>query len=169
MRGKAPKLSNQIADYNFSQLAKKEPHARTRLRLLGLSHLQDGRTITETAQICKVARSTVHDWVNRFNSEGLEGLKERQGRGLKPKLPENQRQAFREAVLKLQDQRPGGRIKGKDVLKLMKEMLGIECSLDTVYRSLARADLVWISARSKHPKTDQAVQDAFKKTSEKKS
>lgn len=169
MRGKKANLPEGFAHYNFGKLAKKEPHARVRMRLLGLAHLQDGKTITATAQICRVERSTVHDWIDRFKKGGIEALQEKQGRGAKPKLPRDQHMVFRESVLELQNRKCGGRIKGMDVMKLMQEKLGIECSLDTVYRALATVDLVWISARSKHPKTDLGAQDTFKKTSKKKS
>jgi transposase len=168
MRGKKAKLPDEFAGYNFRSLVKRERNARVRLRLLGLAHLQEGNTITATAQMCRVERSIVYDWIDRFKRAGIEGLKEQEGRGLKPKLSKDQHQTFREAVLELQNQRSGGRIKGLDVMKLMQEKLGIECSLDTVYRALAKVGLVWISARSKHPKTDVAAQDAFKKTSKKK-
>lgn len=169
MRGKKTKLPEKFANYNFEKLAKKEPHARVRIRLLGFAHLQDGKTITATAQICRVGRSAIYDWIDRFKKGGIEALREKPGRGAKPKLPPDQHMIFREAVLELQNHRRGGRIKGMDVMKLMKEKLGIECSLDTVYRALATVDLVWISARSKHPKTDLEAQEVFKKTSKKKS
>lgn len=169
MRGKKAKLPQEFANYNFEKLAKNEPHARVRIRLLGLAHLKDGKTITATAHICKVERSTIYDWINRFKEGGIEALQEKEGRGAKPKLPQDQHIIFRDAVLELQNCRCGGRIKGMDVMKLMEEKLGIKCSLDTVYRALATVDLVWISARSKHPKTDLEAQDTFKKTSKKKS
>jgi transposase len=168
MRGKKAELPNTINAYDFGALAKQERNARVRLRLMGLAHLKDGHSITVTAKMCRVDRSTVYDWLDRFEQEGLEGLQEKEGRGRKAKLPKDQHQVFKEAVLELQNCRPGGRIRGLDVMKLMQEKLGIECSLDTVYRSLAKVDLVWISARSKHPKTDPVAQEAFKKTSEKK-
>lgn len=165
MRGKRAKLPEGFANHDFDKLAKQERNARVRLRLLGLAHLQDGHTITATAKMCRVERSTVYEWLDRFKSGGIDAMQEQEGRGAKPKLSRGQHKVFREAVLKLQDERPGGRIKGLDVLKLMQEKLGIDCSLDTVYRSLAKVDLVWISAHSKHPKTDFAEQEAFKKAS----
>ena len=168
MRGKKAKLPVRFEAENFGKLAKREPNARVRLRLIGLAHLQEGRSITETAEMCRVERSTIYDWLYRFKQGGVAALKDQKGRGLKPKLSQDQHQAFREAVLELQNKRIGGRIKGLDVMRLMQEKLGITCSLDTVYRALAKVDLVWISARSKHPKTDFLAQDAFKKTSKKK-
>ena len=167
MRGKKIRLPTAIKEHNFGGLAKREPNARVRLRLIGLAHLRDGNTVTETAKMCRVQRSTIYDWLDRFEHGGIEALQDREGRGCKPKLPRSQHQAFKEAVLELQNCRPGGRIKGLDVMNLMQEKLGIECSLDTVYRALARVDLVWISARSKHPMTDPVAQDTFKKSSEK--
>lgn len=167
MRGKKPQLPTTMNGYDFGTLAKREANARVRLRFIGLAHLQDGETITATAKMCRVQRSVIHDWINRFKHGGIEALKN-QGRGSKPKLPRDQHQVFKEAVLELQNGRSGGRIKGQDVMKLMEEKLGIKCSLDTVYRALARVDLVWISARSKHPKANPLAQEAFKKTSKKK-
>ncbi len=168
MRGKKAELPGDLVNHNFGKLAKRERNARVRLRLLALAHLQEGCTITATAQMCRVERSTVYEWIDRFKRGGIEALKEQEGRGSKPKLPREQQHAFREAVLELQDRRGGGRIKGLDIMKLMQEKLGIECSLDTVYRALAKVNLVWVSARSRHPKTDFAAQDAFKKTSKNK-
>jgi transposase len=47
----------------------------------------------------------------------------------------------------------------------MKTKYGIDPSLATVYNTLKRADLVWITGRSIHPKADLEAQEAFKKTS----
>jgi transposase len=71
-------------------------------------------------------------WVKRFRAEGLEGLKDKPGRGKKPLiLPENQDE-FRRSVLELQEKKIGGRIRGKDVLELMKTQYGVDPSLKTV-------------------------------------
>ena len=41
--GRPLKLPKAIQEYDFSLLAKKEKHARTRIRLLGLDHLKKGK------------------------------------------------------------------------------------------------------------------------------
>lgn len=63
----------------------------------------------------------------------------------------------------MQANRKGGCIRGRDVLTLMKEKLGINCSLDTDYESLKRANFVWITSRSKHPNSSQEDLEDFKK------
>jgi len=61
MRGKKAKLPEGFDAENFRKLAKREPNARVRLRLMGLAHLQESHSITETAEMCRVERSTIYD------------------------------------------------------------------------------------------------------------
>ena len=51
MKGRKAALPQALYEHNFSQLAKREPYARTRQRFLGLSHLREGATITGVAII----------------------------------------------------------------------------------------------------------------------
>ena len=152
-----------IYNHDFAALAKRETYGRTRIRLLGLAHIQEGKNYTEVASFLKVHVKSVMNWVKRFVSEGLDGIQEMPGRGAKRKLPWHLERKFEEAVLQAQAQRPGGRIKGKDIQKILAEEFGITCSLTTVYDTLKSLKLVWISARSKHPNHNQAAQDEFKK------
>lgn len=166
MRGRKAAQIQGLQQYDFDKLAKTEGNARERRRFIAFAHIREGKTFTETATAVRVKLRTLMNWIKQFKSEGLEGLKDKPGRGVKPFLPEEHRNAFREAVLELQKNRVGGRIRGTDVLELMKTKYGVNPSLRTVYDTLKRADLVWITGRSIHPKADLEVQEAFKKTSE---
>lgn len=163
-RGRPLALPNTINDYDFAALAKIEKHPRVRIRLLSLHNLQKGNGLRETAQILGAHELSVKNWLKRFSQDGLEGLREQPGRGAKKKLQDEQLMVFRESILELQANRHGGRIRGADVLQLMKEKLGINCCLDTAYETLKRAHFVWITARSQHPEANEEAQDAFKKT-----
>lgn len=167
MKGKKRVLAKTIDSIDFQALAKTAAHPRERLRYLAFIHIQEGRSNTEIADMFKIHRRTVGEWIRKFNEEGLEGLREKEGRGAKQKLCISEHEAFRKAVLELQDKKNGGRIKGGDILKLMKEQFNITCSLKSVYNALHRVDLVWISGRSKHPKSNPEAQATFKKTSNK--
>lgn len=168
MRGRKAAQIENIQKHDFDHLARTEGNSRERRRFLAFAHIRDGKTFTETAKAIRVELRTLMNWVKKFREEGLEGLKDKPGRGAKPFLPKEHHAAFREAVLELQKSRDGGCIKGKDVLELMKAKYGVEPSLRTVYETLKRANLVWITGRSIHPKADLEAQEAFKKTSEKK-
>lgn len=154
-----------IDNHDFIRLVKSTSHPRERIRFLAFSHLQDGKTPTEVAQIVRVARNTVYYWLRCFREKGIEGLREQGGRGKKPLISEKEREAFRLAVLELQAGRSGGSIIGKDVLRLMEEKYGIKCSLKSAYNHLKLASLVWISPRSRHPNSDLKKQEEFKKNS----
>lgn len=167
MTGRKRIVSEKIYEFDFAKLFKTASHPREKLRFLAFSHIKEGKTNTEIAKILKVNRMTITDWIKKFNREGLNGLKEQAGRGAKYKLPLSEEEAFRKAVLELQDKKKGGRIKGTDVLRLMEEKFSVRCSLQSAYNTLHRVDLVWISGRSKHPKGDFQAQEAFKKTSNK--
>lgn len=49
-----------IHDYNFETLIKSEQDPNAKLRMLGMSHLQEGATITSTAKMLKVREGTVY-------------------------------------------------------------------------------------------------------------
>jgi transposase len=113
-----------------------------------MAHLQAGRDYHEIAAALRVPKITVQGWVQRFKADGLDGLRESRRSGAKRKLATAQEAGFKAAAMRLQGQRPGGRVTGHDIRVL-----------------LARLGLVWITVRSKHPKQSQAGQDTFKKTS----
>ena len=50
---------------------------------------------------------------------------------------------------------------------MMEKKFGVKCCLSSTYVYLKRANLVWITGRSKHPNTDLEKQSSFKKTSKK--
>ncbi len=161
-----PNIAEQLKKYNFIKLFQEASHPREKLRFLAFAHLQEGKGPLEVANIVKVTRDTIQRWKRSFQSKGVNGLREQGGRGKKPLILESEQEAFRSAVLDLQENRKGGCIIGKDVLQLMEEKYGVKCSLKSAYNQLKKASLVWISSRSKHPNADPKKQLEFKKNSE---
>jgi transposase len=139
-------------------------NARERRRYLAFAHIQAGKSFTDAAAMVRVERRTLMNWVNNFRKDGIEGLQDKPGRGAKPYLSPEESESFKLAVLELQATRKGGRIRGKDILELMKDKFGIDPSKSTVYGTLKRVDLVWITGRSIHPEADVEAQESFKKT-----
>ena len=165
MRGRKAKQIDGIDQHDFDKLSNTKGTARERRRYLAFAHIREGKRFTEAAKATRVELRSLMKWVALFRRHGIEGLKEKPGRGAKSFLPPEHEVAFRESVLELQKNRAGGRVRGNDVLDLMKKNYGVEPSLSTVYNTLKRVDLVWITGRSIHPKADINEQEAFKKTS----
>jgi len=163
-----PLLPKKLYLYDFITLSRRCKNPRERIRMLALAHLKEGKSVKEAASILKVSRNAVYVWLRHFLSKGIEGLQEMGGRGAKLKLPLSEHEAFRQAVIDLQKNRHGGRVKGGDILQLMETRFGVTCTKRSVYNYLKRANLVWVSARSKHPKGDSVKQEEFKKNSKRK-
>lgn len=148
----------KLAKTDFFQLAKRESNPRTRIRLLALGHLRAGKTKLEVINMFQIVFPTLREWLLRFIAEGIDGLKDKRGRGRKRKLSAEQEEDFRQQIEYLQKSREGGRVRGQDVQVLLKEKFCIDHALPSVYHVLERCGLSWISARSKHPKSDPVVQ-----------
>ena len=129
------------------KLAKTEGNPRERIRFLAFAHLREGKTFTATAASVRVKLRSLMRWIEKFQTEGFEGLKDKSGRGAQPFLASEDHHAFRQAVLELQEKRIGGRVRGKDVFELMRTKYGVNPTLKTVYNTLKRSDLVWITGR----------------------
>jgi transposase len=167
MRGRKAEPIEGLKQYDFDKLSKTVGNPRERKRYLAFAHIQDGKSFTEVSKIVRVKLRTLMNWVEKFRAEGIQGLLDRPGRGAKPYLPPEEQAAFKQAVLELQEKREGGRIRGADVLALMKDKYNVEPTLSTIYNTLKRAELVWITGRSIHPKANIEAQEDFKKTFEK--
>ncbi len=171
MRSKMSKKQEELLTLlgvDFFKLATKEPHPRVRIRLLALGHLRKGREKMEVANMFQVSLTSLRKWLLRFMKNGVLGLQEGKRHGRKKKLQPEKEEEFRREVEALQDVREGGRIRGQDIQILLKEKFCADYALPSVYDVLERCGLSWISSRSKHPKSDPAIQEDFKKNFKKK-
>ncbi len=149
---------------DFFKLSKQEADPQKRVRLLALGQLKDGTKITKVAKSIRADRHSVGYWYDAYKAEGLAGLDNKPRPGKKPKLAHEKEQDFLKAIDKMQETRSGGRITGYDIQKLAKDSFNADYAEDSIYTVLKRLDFSWITARSKHPKSDKEAQEAFKKT-----
>lgn len=153
----------KLEDFDFEKLSKKEPNPKTRIRLLGLQHLKEGKTQLAVAAMFKKTSRAVSDWLRRFKHEGINGLIDKHRSGKKPKLPKIQEEEFKKAIEHLRQSKDGGQVLGKDIQKLLKEKFCVNYQIKGVYKLLKRLDLVYITGRSIHPKANLEAQKSFKK------
>ncbi|MGF1614824.1 MAG: helix-turn-helix domain-containing protein [Gammaproteobacteria bacterium] len=141
--GRQALLPEAIYEHDFARLARIESHPRTRLRFLGLAHVQEGRSYEEIARMLKVHAKSVHAWVQRLAEGGLEAVHEQPGRGAKRKLPLEMESSLAKAILELQAQSGRRRVCAEDVRQLLATRFGVRCGLSTVYDLLHRANIDW--------------------------
>lgn len=158
-------LRQEMVQHCFMSLSKKTKNVREQKRFLALSHIQRGKSVSEAADAVGVDTNTVYVWLQKVKASGIDGLREQGGRGRKQWLPKEKLSEFKEAVLKAQAERDGGRITGNDMIKLTQKSFGVSYTLSSIYKVCKKAGLSWVSARSVHPKASEAAQSTFKKTS----
>ena len=116
MRGRKAEAIKDLERYDFDKLSKTQGNSRERKRYLAFAHIRDGKTFTEAAAGIRIKLRTLMNWVKRFKNLGIDELADRAGRGAKPYLSPEDRAAFKQSVLELQQKKAGGRIRGSDVL-----------------------------------------------------
>lgn len=149
---------------DFFKLSKQEKNLQKRIRLIALGQLKNGVKITKVSKSIGVDRHSVRRWYDSYKAKGLDGLNDKQKPGRAPKLSREKEQPFLKAIEDLQNTRSGGRITGYDIQKLAKDSFNAEYANDSIYTVLKRLGFSWITARSKHPKSNKEVQNTFKKT-----
>ena len=111
-------------------------------------------------------RQTLRDWVHRYNAEGLAGLPtdtdRDASRGSRPSRkpswppPWSRGRTDRDGVV---------RWRRVDLQVLIEARFGVRLHERTVGKVLRRLGFGRVSVRPRHPKADEAAQEAFKKAS----
>jgi len=163
-KGRRPVIPQNFYSYDFVSMAKKEKVAFLRVKLLVLEQIKQGKGYREVARSFCVDETAIKKWVVRVASQGPAALRVAPGRGRKCKLSKGKIDEFKAAIQELQNKRSGGRINVADITAMANEKFGTNYKVKGMYDLLHRINMVWISARSKHPVHNPKAQESFKKT-----
>src|SRR6266436_1167561 len=117
------------------RLARRES-GRVCQRVLMIANMLEGMEHEEAARLAGLSRSAAYEWHNRYEEDGIEGLRDRPRPGRQPRV---------DAVTSAR----------------FKERFAIDCSLSSTYRLLHRIKLSWLAPRPRHPQADATAQAAF--------
>ncbi len=135
-------------------------------RLLAIALVLEGASRKVAAESCGMDRQTLRDWVHRYNAEGIEGLCNRGGGGVKPLLSEDQKAQLSRWVEAGPDPARDGVVRWRraDLARRIEAEFNVKLHERTVGTYLARLGFRKLSVRPEHPNADPAAQAAFKKT-----
>src|SRR3954462_9482888 len=157
--------------------------ARAARRMLALALVLEGGSRAEAARAAGMDRQTLRDWGPRFNAEGLAGRSDRRrggpGRGARagrgdrrrpgprPRLTPEQEAELVTAVERGPDPDRDGVVRWRraDLKALIEARFAVRLHERTVGKVLGRLGPPRLSVRPRHPKADEAAQEAFKKAS----
>jgi transposase len=160
-------LRDDYDSIELRDLAKRNRDPRQVRRLLSLAAVYDGMSRAEAAKVGAMDRQTLRDWAHRFNEEGPEGLKHRAGAGRPRLLTQEQMSELSVIVETGPDPEVDGVVRWRriDLKRVIEERFGVIYSERTISDLLAALSFSQISGRPRHPKQDERVIEAFKKTS----
>ena len=158
-------LPQDFSQYDFVAMSRKEPNPKNRLRLLAMASIKEGKPLTQIAAILKVHWKTIQAWVSRFRQGGIAKLYVKNTRVRVRKINTTIENWIKQFLNVLNRSDQGGHITGKQLHALIEEEFAIKCCLRSVYNVLHRLNFSWITARSKHTKSDEEVQKVYKKFS----
>ncbi len=149
------------------EVAKRCPDSRQTRRLLALAAVYDGMKRAEAAKVGGMDRQTLGDWVHRFNGEGMDGLTNHKGAGRPRMLGDKQMKELGEIVETGPDRAVDGVVRWRriDLKRVIEERFDVVYSKRGISRLLAELNFTHISARPQHPRQDERIIAAFKKTS----
>ena len=147
------------------ELAAKNPDGAQVRRLLALASVMEGRPRTEAAAQSGMDRQTLRDWVHRYNSAGIAGLKTRPGPGRPALLNPAQMAELQALVIKGPNPDADKPVRWRclDLREEVAKRFTVTVHERTVGKWLRRLKLTRLQPRPFHPKKDAAAQQAFKR------
>ncbi len=163
--GSAVPLRTDYSATELRRLARRCSDNRQIRRLLALAAVYEGMNRTQAARIGGMDRQTLRDWVHQFNKHGPDGKTNAKGAGRPRRLNDEQMQELAQIVETGPDIEVDGVVRWRriDLVRVMAERFGVECSERSMSDYLAELGFSNISGLPRHSKQDAGVIDAFKK------
>src|SRR6202048_4823911 len=161
-------------DLTASELRKAasgEKNSAAARRVVALALVLDGVDRKMAAETCGMNRQTLRDWVHRYNAEGLAGLRNLKSPGPGSKLTARQQAELAELVEAGPDPARHGVVRWRriDLRDELQRRFGVALHERSVGKVLAKLGYRRVSVRPRHPQADEEAQEAFKKTSPRRS
>ena len=128
-----------------------------------IANLLEGMEPQEAGRLCGLSRTAAYEWHNRYEEEGIEGLRDRRRPGRQPLVDGLTPGRLKERIVAGAELARDGVVafRGVNAQRILKEAFDIECSLSSTYRLLHRMQLSWLAPRPRHPAADATAQAAF--------
>jgi transposase len=164
--GAALPIRGDLGADDLRTLAGREKNGRTVMRMLALAHALEGRGRAEAARLAGMDRQALRDTVVRYNAEGVAGLYDRVAPGRLPWLAASELSALKQAILERPDLERDGHVEW--TLPALCETViagrfGKTLHPASLSRIVRKLGLSRQKTRSRHPKSDEKAQEAFKK------
>jgi transposase len=165
MQGKKTEIRTDL--HTAAELRGVARHAAAPLtikRLLALANALDGMSFVDAAKAAGLERQALGDAVKRYNTEGVDGLKDRRRTGRPRKLEAAQEATLAATIIAGPDPEMDGisAFTLEDLCALASERFGASYGPRGMSVVIKRLGFSRQKARPHHPEKDEAAQAAFK-------
>ena len=156
----------ELTESELRRAAQREKNSTAARRMLALALVLEGADRRKAAESCGMDRQTLRDWVHRYNAEGLAGLRSRKPPGPSSKLTAQQETELAALVEAGPDPAQHGVVRWRriDLRDEIARRFDVTLHERSVGKVLAKLGFRRLSVRPRHPQSDEAAQEAFKKT-----
>lgn len=157
-------IKGHTAD-SIKALIRKDERYTIGLRLYAIYQVAKGQSSRKLEDLYNTSFKQITNWVHRFEKEGLEGLKDKEGRGRKDKLTLIQKQ---EIAMLLKNESPTkygfntGTWTGPLLISWIKNEFEIEYKKAQIYNIIKSLGFSYQKGRGIFPETDKTKQENFK-------
>ncbi len=158
----------QIKGYKPEQikaLFNNDDKYKTGLRLYAVYQVSIGQSSRKLEDLYNTSFKQILNWVHRFEESGIEGLKDKEGRGRKPRLTEDQEQTVSE-LLDIHSPIEYGynteNWTGPLLIDWINKHFGIEFKKAQIYNIVGKLNYTFQRAKGFYPETDKEQQEKFK-------
>ncbi len=129
-----------------------------------MRYMLQGHSARKAASIFPISGRQIGMWVRRYDTEGIEGLRDRPRPGRPPILDPQKVDAFKERIRTGPTDAEGlAAYRAEDARRMLAREFNSEYSISGTYFLLHRLGFSSLVPRPVHPKTDPAAQATFKK------
>ena len=135
------------------------------IRLYAVYQVAQGNSSRKLEEFYQTSFKQITNWVHRFEKEGLEGLKDKVGRGRKSKLSEHQQEELKDLVKNKTPLDYGYNTAtwtGAILIDWIKKNYNIEYKKTQIYNILKRLGFSHQKAKGNYPESDKQKQETFK-------
>jgi len=171
-KGDVPKGSEFLKEYSTDVLLsmyRKEKDTKAKLRLLACLHRRQEKTYEEISEILFQPMMTIHDWLAKIHVKGLPSRFNKRQQGAPSKLTDEQKKKL-DRVLEQSPQAVGLPCviwTGNMVRYYIQKEFGVQYSKSQIPKILKALNYTTQKPRPEHKLANKALQEEFKKTSEK--
>lgn len=165
--GRKVRVIQGYSPQQIKELIEQEPNYKIGMQLCALYQVSLGKSSRELKELFHVSFKQILNWVDRFEKQGVEGLKDKGGRGRKCRLTTDQKQELKRVVLEEFPSHYGYNTNtwtGPIIREWIKNNFGVSYKQAQIYNILRSLGLSYQKGKGKYPEANKEQQEKFKES-----